>query len=118
MPQRGGGRLARGHVVVAAHREEASAPKPRGKVTLAEWCRREGREGLAKELAEPGLTPDGVSYGSDEKVLWRCGECTKEWRARVFNRTTNGSGCPHCIKVTLAEWCRREGRERLAEELA
>ena len=123
--ERGAARLVRGHVVVAAHREEASSPKPRGKVTLAEWCRQEGREGLAGELAEPGLTPDDVSYGSEKKVLWRCGECTKQWRATVKDRTNKNSGCPHCsgwapptFEGTLAEWCAHEGREGLAEELA
>lgn len=45
------------------------------------------------------LTPDMVSYGSKEKVYWRCKSCRKSWKAAVYNRTgDNKAGCPECRK--------------------
>lgn len=40
------------------------------------------------------LTPDDVSYGSNQKVWW-IGKCGHIWRASVKNRS-NGSSCPYC----------------------
>lgn len=40
------------------------------------------------------LTPDDVSYGSNQKVWW-IGKCGHVWRASVKNRS-NGSSCPYC----------------------
>ena len=40
------------------------------------------------------LTPEDVSYGSNQKVWW-LGKCGHVWRASVKNRS-NGSKCPYC----------------------
>ena len=42
-----------------------------------------------------GLTPGEVSAGSNRKVWWLCGE-GHVWEARVFPRTSRGTGCPFC----------------------
>ena len=40
------------------------------------------------------LTPNKVSYGSREKVWWKCSK-GHSWDAIVVNRT-KGRGCPLC----------------------
>lgn len=40
------------------------------------------------------LTPREVSYGSKQKLWWRCGK-GHEWQTPVFARTSD-SGCPYC----------------------
>lgn len=42
-----------------------------------------------------GLIPEKISYGSEQKVWWRCPNA-HEYQASVSNRTRNGSGCPIC----------------------
>lgn len=43
-----------------------------------------------------GLSPETVSYGSKKMVNWRCEAWNHTWPAPPNNRTSNGSGCPHC----------------------
>ena len=48
-----------------------------------------------RELNAP-LTPEDVTYGSTEKIWWRCSE-GHAWKAQVFSRTREkASGCPIC----------------------
>jgi len=42
------------------------------------------------------LTSNDVSYGLSRKVWWKCSICGWEWMARIYDRTTNKSGCPLC----------------------
>ncbi len=42
------------------------------------------------------LTPNDFTYGSNQKVWWRCSECRQSWAARIEDRTLNKSGCPFC----------------------
>lgn len=42
------------------------------------------------------LTPEKISYGSKQKVWWRCEEGHR-WQASVTARTCNESGCPYCM---------------------
>ena len=61
------------------------------------FCRRYGHTRLLDEWdAERNLplTPESVSYGSHERVWWRC-EQGHKWQAAIYART-NGSGCPYC----------------------
>ena len=41
------------------------------------------------------LTPEMVTYGSDQNVWWQCG-LGHEWKATVGNRATKGHDCPYC----------------------
>ena len=40
------------------------------------------------------LTPEDVSYGSRQKVWWKCNK-GHSWQAKVYSRSEN-SGCPYC----------------------
>lgn len=40
------------------------------------------------------LTPDMVSYGSNQKVWWKCDKCLNSFQASVYTRRK--SGCPYC----------------------
>ena len=48
------------------------------------------------------ITPDMVTYGSNEKVWWRCSKCQNEWRAAIVSRTVRGRGCPVCGRIQIA----------------
>ena len=53
---------------------------------------------IAKELhpeKNEGVRPDQVYPRSQTKFLWRCSDCSHEWRAQVSSRTS-GHGCPKC----------------------
>lgn len=45
--------------------------------------------------SEHNLTPSLVTYGSQEKVLWKCAICGSEWHNVVSERTRH-PGCPFC----------------------
>lgn len=49
------------------------------------------------ELNAP-LTAEMVTLGSGRRVWWRCHE-GHVWRAAIFNRARNGTGCPECRKT-------------------
>lgn len=44
------------------------------------------------------LTAEMVTLGSGKQVWWRCDQ-GHVWRARVFNRTAHGNGCPECQRI-------------------
>ena len=48
------------------------------------------------------LTPDDVSYGSGQKVWWKCKTCNGEWQATVSSRS-KGTGCPHCYNEKMSK---------------
>lgn len=50
---------------------------------------------VARQLVEPSVGLE-VTFGSNRRVGWRCGDCGYVWRASVRSRTTSGSGCPTC----------------------
>lgn len=43
------------------------------------------------------LTAQQVTAGSNRRVWWCCLACGFEWDATVHDRTTSGTGCPHCL---------------------
>lgn len=64
---------------------------------LEVYCKALGDDRLLKEWdteKNGGRTPAAVTYGSREKVHWRC-EKGHEWQAAVYSRA-GGSGCPYC----------------------
>lgn len=59
---------------------------------------------IAKEFSPKNNSkPCDVSYGSNEKVLWKCSCCNNEWSAAVGNRTIGGAGCPRCSRIKLKD---------------
>ena len=76
----------------------AAAREAERSLTLADYCRRTGREDLLAEWdagANAGLTPDRVRAGSHRAVWWRCG-LGHAWRAEVRSRALGGTDCPVC----------------------
>lgn len=41
-------------------------------------------------------TPDQFKTSSHYDVWWKCIKCNNEWRAKIYNRAINKSGCPNC----------------------
>ncbi|MGM9619259.1 MAG: zinc-ribbon domain-containing protein [Oscillospiraceae bacterium] len=65
--------------------------------TLRDYCGRAGKTELLCQWhpsRNGALTPGDLTYGSRQKVWWRC-ENGHEWRAAVYART-GGAGCPVC----------------------
>ena len=54
---------------------------------------------LVSEWSEKNLllTPDGITFGSNKKVWWKC-KNGHEWQAIISNRTNKNQGCPFCKK--------------------
>jgi len=52
---------------------------------------------LAKEwlVEKNGCRPNEISFGASKMAWWKCRQ-GHQWKARVFHRTTNGTGCPKC----------------------
>ncbi len=47
--------------------------------------------------SEHNKTPEQVTLGSSESVLWKCISCDHEWWTKVSKRTI-GQGCPRCAE--------------------
>jgi len=67
---------------------------------------------LAKEwhpTKNGDLTSWDVTYGSRQKVWWKCKECNHEWPAVISSRNNNnnGTGCPECNKSKGEKECKR-----------
>ena len=80
----------------------AGCPYLAGKAVWPKYNDLETKEPrLAKELDEKrnrGKTAYNIYYRSSKKVWWKCPECGSSWRASVYHRAVDGSGCPECIK--------------------
>ena len=66
--------------------------------SLAAYCARLHRRDLLDQWdgsRNGTLTPDTVSYGSRQKLWWRC-EQGHVWQAAVYTRAGGESGCPYC----------------------
>ena len=66
--------------------------------SLAAYCARHHRRDLLDQWdgsRNGTLTPDTVSYGSRQKLWWRC-EQGHVWQAAVYTRAGGESGCPYC----------------------
>lgn len=49
------------------------------------------------------ITPEMVSYGSNQRYYWKCAVCQREWLAAVADRTVGGKGCSKCAKNMLSQ---------------
>ncbi|MCB9772233.1 MAG: hypothetical protein H6754_06745 [Candidatus Omnitrophica bacterium] len=62
------------------------------------------------------LKPENFSLSSNKKVWWICKK-GHEWIAKVYHRSTKGSGCPYCSgRKATAETCLAILNPRLAKE--
>ena len=67
--------------------------------TLYDYCQKRNNTVLLWQwdpVQNGDLTPEKISYGSKQKVWWRC-EDGHRWQASVTARTCNESGCPYCM---------------------
>lgn len=62
------------------------------------------------------ITPNMVSYGSNEQYWWKCSTCQREWLATVADRTTGGKGCSRCAKEKLSKLFKKK-HEVFVEQL-
>lgn len=72
--------------------------------TLAQYCARSQRSELISQWhpeKNGGLTPEQISYGSQKKVWWQCGQ-GHEWQSPPYARVGRSSGCPYCAGKKLA----------------
>lgn len=77
-------------------------PRVKGERTMREslqdYCIRTGALHLLAEwdsAANGTRTPETISYGSKQRVHWRCA-AGHTWTAAVYTRTSHHSGCPVC----------------------
>jgi len=62
------------------------------------------------------LNPEDYTYGSKEKVWWKCSKNPDhEWEAQITNRTRLGRGCPDC--ANYGYWLGSKGLERAKKEI-
>lgn len=98
----------------------------RNRISLHEWCESNNNSNLLDEWdyeKNAEKTPNSYTYGSHEKVWWKCAK-GHEWQAVIKSRTYN-HGCPYCSpsfkKVLvgvndLATWCGENNKEYIIEE--
>lgn len=92
---------------------------------LRTWCINNDSDFLLKEWDSEKngtLTPEVVSYASNQKVWWLCPK-KHSYVARIGNRTFLGCGCPYCSNKKILEgyndfktWCIENERENLLDE--
>lgn len=71
--------------------------------SLYDYCVEHDRTELLDqwdEAANLPVTPQTVTYGSKQKVAWRC-ERGHTWRAQVCSRTGSHAGCPVCAGLAI-----------------
>jgi len=67
---------------------------------------------ICKEFSSKNdFSPYEVVAHSKKRAKWICNTCSHEWEAVIDNRTTNGSGCPHCFNAQLTSKAEREVAE-------
>lgn len=68
------------------------------RIKLYDFCLKYEKENLLDEWdteKNNPKTPHDVTYGSKEKVWWRCPK-GHEWQAAVYSRTGIEANCPYC----------------------
>ena len=88
--------------------------------SLYNYCIEHDKEILLQEwysTKNAPLTPKTVTYGSRQKVWWRC-EKGHIWQAIIYTRTGVGLGCPYCAgkRASLGENDLRSQRPELAAQ--
>jgi DNA-directed RNA polymerase subunit RPC12/RpoP len=67
------------------------------KKSLEYWAKDNNKEYLLSEYSIKNLkSPDQVSYGDNDKYLWVCSICNREFPASIGHRTISETNCPHC----------------------
>lgn len=67
------------------------------RTSFYDFCVKQGHRALLAQWdseRNAPLTPEDVSYGSRQKVWWKCNK-GHSWQAKVYSRSEN-SGCPYC----------------------
>ena len=61
-------------------------------------------EQLRKEYSQKNKKAlNEISYGTNEKALWKCSVCKKEWETSVSSRTgVNKTCCPYCNRKSTS----------------
>ncbi|MCI8414685.1 MAG: zinc-ribbon domain-containing protein [Ruminiclostridium sp.] len=73
------------------------------KRSLYDYCRSQGNSALLQQwdVERNGTqTPESLTFGSHQKVWWRC-EKGHQWQAAVKSRVS-GTGCPYCANRVLS----------------
>ena len=95
-------------------------------MTLKEWCIENDMMYLINEWdyeKNAPLTPDDVSYGTNDKVYWKC-SINHSWPAAISSRTGyKKAKCPYCgnkrIKIgfnDLETWSKENGLDYIIDE--
>jgi hypothetical protein len=74
------------------------------RISLYDYCTDQGRTELLDQwdpVANGALTPADLTYGSRQKVWWRCPQ-GHTWQAAVYTRTGSETGCPYCAGKRVA----------------
>jgi Probable Zinc-ribbon domain len=50
-----------------------------------------------------GFGPEAFARFSAVRVWWVCSSCNREFKAQIYNRTSNASGCPYCESKKVCE---------------
>ena len=69
--------------------------------SLYDYCVEQKREELLKQwhpLKNGTTSPETVTFGSHQKIWWRC-DAGHEWQAAVYSRAKGNNGCPYCSNV-------------------
>ena len=67
---------------------------------------------ICKEFSSKNdFSPYEVVAHSKKRAKWVCNTCSHEWETVIDNRTTLGSGCPHCFNAQLTSKAEREVAE-------
>ena len=62
--------------------------------------------------------PEQVLAGSRTRAEWKCPACNSEWKAPIFMRTRNRSGCPKCSRASRVRQSQPTFAEAQPAELA
>ena len=46
------------------------------------------------------LSPDQITFGSNKRIVWKCGCCKHTWKASPNSRVNRSTGCPFCYGRT------------------
>jgi very-short-patch-repair endonuclease len=78
-------------------------------------CKHSSLKAMYPEIAEQfnkdkniGITTEQLAPHSNLKVEWKCTNiflcgCLHEWKTKVNDRVTSGSGCPFCARKSICE---------------
>ncbi|WP_394849750.1 zinc-ribbon domain-containing protein [Pendulispora brunnea] len=105
-------RTVKGSGCPGCARERQTGPlRPRAANSLATFAPDLAREWHRERNG--ALCPESVSRGS-KVVVWWCCSHGHEWKAAIYSRTGQGTGCPECARARLGK--RPSDQRSLAEQ--